>query len=154
DALPSITDRITVTRWGREGTAWDGAVIRNSVGDREAVAADTGPHSPYRGHVYVSWHDIVADRLAVARSLGTRRGLHETIYIGGRNGMPQSQPLVAPDGTVHVLWTHPFRANPDAEEPETGTGLFQAVSTDGGLSFEERGVVVRHAGARRVSIVA
>jgi hypothetical protein len=154
---PPSRDRLAVTRLDRSGT-WTGTVLADTpFGDREALAVDTQPTSPYRGHIYLAWlrADVrEASNVVLARSVDGGRSFEAQRYLGGRNGAAQSKLLLDADGTVHVLWVHLFRFDPNAEDKEAaGTGIFHAVSVDGGETFEERGVVVSHGGADRVSIL-
>jgi hypothetical protein len=148
--IPRV-DNLAVLR-SNGARKWTGAAVRNSIrADREALAVDNEPSSLYCGNAYVAWAERhgAPFKLMFARSRDCGRSFEAPKRLGGRNGFAQPEILVGPNGTVHVLWSHPFRPDPNAGE-DAGTGIFHAVSTDGGETFEERGVVVPHGGAALV----
>jgi hypothetical protein len=97
------------------------------------------------GQVYVAWRDVEGDNIrdiAVARSDdgGATFGVARTVHDDGWeiDGCPHAGPSLAVDvdGRLHVVWY---------TGAEGGTGLFHAVSTDGGTTFGPRSPLISRA---------
>lgn len=75
--------------------------------DKEAVAADNGINSPFRGNVYVGW-DTVADDMTqipvIARSTDGGLSFSSPKKLTRRGASIGVVPVVAPDGTVYAIW--------------------------------------------------
>lgn len=102
-----------------------------AIDDKDAIAVDTNPHSPFFGRVYVGW-DISPNDPAQSQTLvmahsadgGATYGAPATIFDqGGNIGVI---PLVGPGGIVHAIWLH--YAGPDL----TSGTIESSTSTDGG----------------------
>jgi hypothetical protein len=151
-------DMICIARSEDHGETWATTLVPDSGGgDKTAIAVDRGSESPYRGNVYVAWVDGGAGQLAFARSVDRGRTAERSIRVGGRNGFAPGQIAVAPDGTVHLVWTSVFWTPPASEHPQAATAIFHARSTDGGATFGEPAVVAEHgdvAGVASLSVAA
>ncbi|HYL05958.1 MAG TPA: sialidase family protein [Thermoanaerobaculia bacterium] len=102
----------------------------SAIDDKDAIAVDTNPHSPYFGRVYVGW-DISPNDPAQSQTLvmahstdgGATFSSPATIFDqGGNIGII---PLVGPGGIVHAIWLH-YTAGLLAGSIESSS------STDGG----------------------
>jgi hypothetical protein len=134
-----------VVRSTDHGRSWDGTIIRNSVyGDKTALAVDTHPSSPHRGNVYVAW-SAPFGALSFAASGDAGRTFSPGREISGRYGFNAAQLAVAPDGTVHGVWSVNFFARADAPS-DAATAIWHATSGDGGQTFSAPRVVAHHAG--------
>jgi hypothetical protein len=153
--LPPPNTKICISRSEDHGQTWSGtAVPKSDYGDKTALAIDQHASSPYRGHVYVAWSNLVSNQLEFARSVDGGRTADPAVPIGARNGFANVQIAVGPDGTVHVLWIHLWWTLPDAEDEQAArSGFFYARSDDGGASFTEPRIVAEHGGIDRVGMI-
>ena len=130
------------------GHTWSSVIIPNSEdGDKTALGIDRGAASPYRGHLYVAWA-YPDGRLGFARSVDRGRSVEPGARIGsevGRNW--DAQIAVAPDGTVHLLWTvDDFSAG--------SSSILHAQSHDGGVTFTTPDLVVERGGSGRSWLIS
>ena len=96
----------------------------NQFFDKNWIACDTSPSSPFYGTCYTEWDDAnTGNKLDVARS--TDGGLSWTPSSVPSASVVGGQPLVQPDGTVVM---------PIDNGSETSVNSF--VSADGGASFQ------------------
>lgn len=133
---------IYVIRSPDGGRTWDAAPVGVKVwqGDEPDVKledmpriwSDAGPHSPYRGHLYMAWIEwqLTQSIILYTRSTDGGRTWAAPRRISTRAGLPRDDngavvgPIgtVAPDGTQYVVWNE-------------GLNITLAVSRDGGRSF-------------------
>jgi hypothetical protein len=96
----------------------------NQFFDKNWIACDTTPSSPFYGTCYTEWDDAnTGNKLHVARS--TDGGLSWTASSVPTASVVGGQPVVQPDGTVVM---------PIDNGSQTSVNSF--VSTDGGASFQ------------------
>jgi hypothetical protein len=100
-----------------------------TIDDKDAVAVDLNPRSPYFGRVYVGWDMSPNDPsqpqiLVVAHSTdsGTTWSAPATVF--GQFGNIGILPLVDPGGVVHAIWLH--------LEGAAAAWIASSYSTDGG----------------------
>jgi hypothetical protein len=97
--------------------------------DKQWIAADWHPNSPYRGHVYLVW-DLFTDTeggVAFARSTDRGKSFEPFKFIGGLDDAflgPQID--IAPNGDIYVVWVN-FSAS----------SLDWVKSSDGGVTFSK-----------------
>lgn len=108
--------------------------------DKDSIAADAHPTSPFRDNVYVAWTKFVrgGDQILFSRSsdggatwsnpLPISPGFNNV--IGGRQG---SAVKVGPDGTVYVVWLDTLDKQPVER---------LAISHDGGKTFPGQNITV------------
>jgi hypothetical protein len=101
-----------------------------AIDDKDAMAVDDDPHSPYFGRVYVGW-DIspssgVEQTLVMAHSSDGGRTFSSPATIFDQQGNIGVIPLVGPGGVVHAIWLHY-----DGGTLLSGT-IESSYSTDGG----------------------
>jgi BNR/Asp-box repeat len=101
-----------------------------AIDDKDAVAVDDDPRSPYFGRVYVGW-DIspssgVAQALVMAHSSDGGGTFSSPATIFDQGGNIGIIPLVALGGLVHAIWLHY-----EGGGLTTGT-IESSYSTDGG----------------------
>jgi hypothetical protein len=111
-----------------DGITWSMPVsigIGVSSSDKDWIACDDGPGSPYFGHCYVEWDDVNAGGL-IHMNTSTDGGLTwgSSLPTAGMATGIGGQPVVRPDGTVVV---------PIASYGETALLAFS--SHDGGTSW-------------------
>jgi hypothetical protein len=110
------------------------------INDKEWIAADSNPTSPFRDRVYVTWtrfifnpHNgrYVQSPIAVAYSKDGGQTFSDPQLIVGNVLYGQgSRPAVGPDGTVYVFWDGSTRlASLDS--------IWMVKSTDGGKSWSK-----------------
>jgi hypothetical protein len=116
-------DQIAVSR-SADGLAWDDPIIVSNTpdSDKNWIACDNTPTSPYFGHCYVQWDNPSAQDV-IWMSTSTDGGLtwsptRNTADVAAGIG---GQPVVQPNGTVVV----PL-------ESATGAEILAFTSTDGG----------------------
>jgi hypothetical protein len=126
-ALPiTTTDKVSVSR-STDGIAWGNPVIVNTTldADKNWIACDSTPTSPFYGHCYVEWDDP-SNQGRIWMSTSTDGGL---TWGPGQNTGNLSQgiggqPIVQPNGTVVV----PIEA-------WTGASMLAFTSIDGGNTW-------------------
>lgn len=93
--------------------------------DKEFIAADSNPASPYVNHVYVSWTSFTAQSAAIMFSRSTDGGqtFSEPLVLRRAVSQQFSLPVVGPNGEVYVVW-------------QLGTFHRITRSLDGGVTFE------------------
>jgi hypothetical protein len=120
--------------------------------DKEFIAADANPRSPFRDRVYVTWTRFAADGTAyILASHSADYGqtfsapvlvssdsalCQETLGVPtplGRCNVNQfSEPVVGPDGALYVVWANSNAANTGNDNRSQ---MLVARSTDGGVTF-------------------
>jgi hypothetical protein len=114
-----------VTSRSTDGLTWSNPVTTATGGDPDKnwIACDNTPTSPFYGHCYTQWDDHGAgNRLEMSTS--TDGGVTWSAPATNNTGVIGGQPVVRPDGTVIV---------PIANANETAIGAFN--STNGGASW-------------------
>jgi hypothetical protein len=90
--------------------------------DKEWVACDNWPSSPYRGSCYLQWTDVING--GIASQVSRDGGLTWSAPVTATNTGFGAQPVVLPDGSLATV------ALSDAQN-----AVLVARSTDGGASF-------------------
>jgi BNR/Asp-box repeat len=112
--------------------AQDGATID----DKDAIAVDLNPRSPYFGRVYVGW-DIspndpsLPQLLSIAHSTDGGATWSPPATIFGQFGNLGILPLVDPGGVVHAIWLH-YEGVPGQLDGPPAAWIDSSYSTDGG----------------------
>jgi hypothetical protein len=114
------------------GQTWQGPQVihESDTDDKQAIASDLTPTSPFFGHVYAVWDDGSA--LAFARTVdhgATWQGIAGQpagTALGAVADSFSPEVIVAPSGAVYVAWT----SNIDHQ-------INLLTSTDGGASFSD-----------------
>jgi hypothetical protein len=93
--------------------------------DKDWIACDDSPASPFYGHCYVEWDNLAQDGL-IQMSMSTDGGQSWGAPLAAANNATGigGQPVVAPSGTVIVPFDDSFEAN-----------VYSFVSHDGGASW-------------------
>jgi hypothetical protein len=118
--ITTLPGAIFVNRSTDGGVTWSApsTVIASNTHehflDKEWMTVDTHAGSPFSGRVYVTWSDFVAPpgnpaglKKITENLAWSDDGTHwsEPVKVSGGDTYNQgSQPLVAPDGTVHVVY--------------------------------------------------
>jgi len=102
----------------------------DAIDDKDAIAVDNDPRSPYLGRVYVGW-DISSNAsrtqtLVMAHSSDQGASFSAPAAIFDQSGNIGIIPLVGPGGIVHAIWLHYAGTS-----LTTGT-IESSYSTDGG----------------------
>jgi hypothetical protein len=99
--------------------------------DKEWIAADSNPASPFHDNVYVIWHDFNLSGAPVKFSRSTNGGLNwstPVVLSGASEGFTwPSEVQVGTNGDVWVAW--------HANTGGTNGGVRMRRSTDGGVTF-------------------
>ena len=108
--------------------------------DKEWIAVDSNPTSPFRDHVYVTWTRFVFNGhtgayvqspIAFAMSSDGGRSFTAPQLISGNVLYGQgSRPVVGPDGTLYVFWDASTRH-------QALDSTYMVKSTDGGHSWSQ-----------------
>jgi hypothetical protein len=119
DACNTAQNSVEVSR-SSDGVNWGSPVIvHTGDDDKEWVACDNTPSSPFYGHCYVSWNDFGVNqtRTSVSVNGGATWGTGvQTIQMSG------VQPLAQPDGTLIIVG-------------DGNNDLVSVRSTDGGVTY-------------------
>ncbi|HET8632380.1 MAG TPA: sialidase family protein [Thermomicrobiales bacterium] len=112
--------------------------------DKEWIAADANPTSPYRDRVYVTWTrfvfnpsngNYVQSPIAFAYSADGGRTFSSPQLISGNVLYGQgSRPIVGPDGTLYVFWDGATRLS-------TYDSTWMVKSSDGGATWSKPAAV-------------
>ena len=119
--VTTVPGAIFVSRWGPTDTGWqapDPVVTSNTTEhflDKQWMTVDNGPASPHRGRLYVTWSDFIAPpgnpaglkKIPIMLAWSDDKGdtWSAPVKVSGGDTYNQgSQPVVAPDGTVHVIY--------------------------------------------------
>jgi hypothetical protein len=112
----------------------------STLNDKEWIAADANPSSPFRDRVYVTWtrfifnpHNgrYVQSPIAVAYSKdGGKTFSSPQLIVGNVLYSSGSHPVVGPDGTVYVFWDGATRL-------ATLDSIWMVKSSDGGVSWSK-----------------
>jgi hypothetical protein len=110
--------------------------------DKDAIAADANPGSPFKNNIYAAWTKFTrsgSDQILFARStdggktfstsLPISPGFNNT-HVGGRQG---AVIRVGPTGTVYVAWFDTVNKQPVER---------LSISTDGGKTFPKQNITV------------
>jgi hypothetical protein len=122
------------------GVTWSGPVVARRITegedlgvDKEWFACDNWPSSPHYGNCYLSYTDVLADRIALQTS--SDGGLTWSAPIAspdnagrGNQDSPGVQPVVRPNGDLLILYLDDLRMS-----------LIR--STDGGRTLSRREVI-------------
>jgi len=113
----------------RDGTAWDLPIEAlhsdlNLDYDKEWIACDNWPASPYYGSCYLSYADFGTNKLITqaSRDGGLTWGPQVTSPAFGDDSLNGAQPVIRPDGMLVILYSG-------------RTTLAETISTDGGVTF-------------------
>jgi hypothetical protein len=143
DFDPAETNAIAVAKYVAtpDGVQYRKTVVveQGTVGlgrqeDKEALAVDQHPSSPFNGNIYVCWARFTGfqDHLNVARS--TDHGESYTISdLGPVTNMQGCNVTTAPNGDVYVGW-RTFDNNARISNLQD-SAIFVARSVDGGATF-------------------
>lgn len=122
----SNTDTVVVSR-SADGLSWGGPVVVSTTpdADKNWIACDNNPSSPYYGHCYVEWDDPSTNGLfwMSTSTDGGQTWSHPAAPGDGAKGLG-GVTVVQPNGTVIVP------ASDDA-----GAHVIAFTSTDGGASW-------------------
>jgi hypothetical protein len=146
DFDPQDTNAIAVAKYATDaaGVQYLKTVVveQGTVGlgrqeDKEALAVDNGPTSPFNGNVYLCWARFTGfqDHLKVARSIDHGES-YAIADLGPVSNMQGCDVTAAPDGDVFVSW-RTFDANATNSNPQD-SAIFVARSSDGGATFGPR----------------
>ena len=133
---------LTVSRSDNNGASWSNPVISAKANgytfnDKDSLAVDSNPNSPFFGRVYVSWTQfrgipglaepvmtVYSDDGGKTWSKPTQLSpAYNNQHMNGRQGTSLA---VGPDGTVYDVWE---------DSDKLGSRQVVAVSTNGGASW-------------------
>jgi len=142
----SAPNTVTVSRgtFDSGGLSWGAPTFINAttspstLNDKEWIAVDRNPSSPFRDRVYVTWTrflfnasngSYVQSPIAFASSADGGRTFTTPKLISGKVLYGQgSRPVVAPDGTLYVFWEGSTRL-------ASLNSTYVVKSVDGGASW-------------------
>ena len=126
-------------KWGPP-TFINQTVSPSTINDKEWIAVDSNPTSPFRDRVYVTWTRFifnpvhgryVQSPIAVAFSSDGGQTFSDPQLIVGNVLYGQgSRPAVGPDGTVYVFWEGSTRL-------AALNSIWVVKSTDGGMTWSK-----------------
>ena len=123
-------------RWARPLTATADAAGSDGIAyDKEWIACDNGARSPFRGHCYLAYSDLVGRDRIVTRT-STDGGAHWSAPVTVDTGeIVGAFPVVRPNGDLVVLLSN-------------GNAMVAGRSTDGGVSFSAPVRIATHRSAK------
>ncbi len=114
---------------GCDAATWVG-MIDGGTDDKEMLAVDNNPSSPYYGRLYAVWMDAADGHIYAARSGDGGQSWSAPVDVSGHNRVNGAWPAVDPvTGDVYVAWTH-WDTYPDGP-----IDVEMARSTDGGATW-------------------
>lgn len=109
---------------------WVGMIHTGTMDDKEMLAVDNNPSSPYYGRLYAVWTNHADGHIYAARSGDGGQIWSPPVDVSGHNLVHGAWPAVDPvTGDVYVAWTH-WDAYPDGP-----IDVEIARSTDGGATW-------------------
>ena len=109
---------------------WIGLAHSGANDDKELMAVDNNPASPFYGRIYIAWTDFTDSRIYVITSANGGTTWSAPLAVSGAGVDVQGAwPAVAPNGNVYVSWV---RWNPYPSGP---IDVEVVKSTNGGTSF-------------------
>ena len=132
-----LVSRSTTGRsWSAPITAASAAPTDDSIAfDKEWITCDNGARSPFRGHCYLAFTDLVGrDRIVARTSTDGGATWSPSIVVNGGGGVG-AFPAVRPNGDVLVVLSD-------------GGTMVAARSTDGGASFSAPVRIAAHRSAK------
>jgi hypothetical protein len=143
---PPNTVTVSKGTFGSSGLTWSAPTFINAttapstINDKEWIAVDAHPGSPFQDRVYVSWtrfifnpHNGAYTQSPIAFAYSTDGGATFSApqLIGGNVLYSQgSHPTVGPDGTVYVFWDGSTRL-------ATFDSIWMVKSADGGVTWSQ-----------------
>jgi len=123
---PGLASAIRVSR-SSDLLRWEAVTVARSPVfrfDKEWIACDNGPGSPYRGRCHIAYTDTIA-RTIVARTSDDGGATWRSPVVVGppADGQVGAVPVTTPDGRLVISWLRGLRTQ------------VAAVSTDGGRTF-------------------
>ncbi len=115
--------------------------------DKEMIAIDNSPGSPYKNNFYCAWTDFTSstamDGYVKFNSLPAGSSTFSpAITLRGNNGVGQGVNVqTGPNGEVYVCW-----ADYPGSLPATGIGFVK--SSDGGQTFSSASIAFSYSGIR------
>ncbi len=92
---------------GCSAATWVGMVHTGGADDKEMLAADNDPASPYYGRLYAVWTDFADGHIYAARTSDGGQTWSAGVDVSGHNQVNGAWPAVDPvTGDVYVAWTH------------------------------------------------
>ncbi|MBD3168446.1 MAG: T9SS type A sorting domain-containing protein [candidate division Zixibacteria bacterium] len=88
--------------WGNPTVAIDG--VPNVFEDKELIACDRTPGSPYQGNLYIAWTRFYSTNIHVIRSTDGNNSWSSPVRISDAGGVQWPNPVVGADGVVYVAW--------------------------------------------------
>ena len=136
-----------IQRTDNNGAVWQpqvNATGRIQGSDKEMIAADDVPTSPFANNLYCAWSVNPGANGTVQFNRSTNLGITFTAPITLRNGWGQGTNVqTGPNGEVYVCWADYTNGN----YPEQGLGFVR--SFDGGQNFTAFSVVFNYTGIRQ-----
>ncbi len=109
---------------------WVGMIHTGTMDDKEMLAVDNNPASPYYGRLYAVWTDFTDGHIYATRSGDGGQIWSPPVDVSGHNQVNGAWPAVDPvTGYVYVAWTH-WDTYPDGP-----IDVEMARSTDGGATW-------------------
>ncbi len=108
---------------------WVGVPHAGGNDDKELMAVDNNPASPYYGRLYIAWTDFTDGRIYAINSANGGTTWSAPIAISALADVQGAWPAVAPNGNVYVAWV---RWNPYPSGP---INVEVVKSTDGGATY-------------------
>ncbi len=142
-AIPGLTQAVFAARIDVNVAAQTAAVAQNSIvalegptfnNDKEWIAVDHTPDSPFQGNVYLVWTQLDSPwRIMFSRSTdsGSTWSAPQQLDNGASGNVWPSEVTVAPNGDVWTAW----HTNTGDTLPNSGE-IRMRRSTDGGQTFQ------------------
>ncbi|MGC9395186.1 MAG: carboxypeptidase regulatory-like domain-containing protein [Anaerolineae bacterium] len=115
---------------GCEAATWVEMIHTSGSDDKEMLAVDNNPTSPYYGRLYAAWTNLADGHIYAARSSDGGQIWSAPVDMSGHDLVNGAWPAVDPvSGDVYAAWTH-WDTYPDGP-----IDVEMARSTDGGATW-------------------
>ncbi|WP_157886731.1 T9SS type A sorting domain-containing protein [Hymenobacter sp. PAMC 26628] len=147
--MTRVQDGFFVQSSTDKGNTWTNQVRGSSSPasyfDKEMIAADNTPSSPYANSLYTAWNEDYSGTIQFNRSTNRGQSFSTPLVLATTNGNALGANVqTGPNGEVYVCWANYPPTTPGNPVPANSIGFVR--STNGGASFTPSAIAFNIAG--------